>query len=346
MHHPANPPLEVMNALEAFLANPGPTNGENDQELASALTRAGLVDHVNRRHLGLPGHPGEEPEGRTLATMPRTYEILFPRDLAREYGKAGLSIPVSSILRWFALREHEERASYFLGVAEALDEPDCVAPNIKPQWRDQTDRTRTLAELASWIANGDVELSHHGRSHVGGMIADAIREVLDDCYSRNVEIMMPTDALPGWIGQESQLYGIGMAVGHVLTHLAEDIKEADPNLARKLKRAVEKYYPDDTIEVEVTFPDETIYLVDFNSQRSRSIPWHAVQRIRPFPGSVDLRHYKDGSEYSSDDNAHPFRLVQCWLGDDDDDEESWEEGCLLFSDDLIVHASIARDTAS
>jgi len=342
MQYPATPNEETISALESLLANPGPTNGENSQELEHALASAGLLEKVDADHLELWLGGNAGPDNRTtMATMPRTYEILFPRDLAREYGKPGISLPVSAILRWAAAGRDEEDAAYYLVVAEALEEMACTAPNIEPQWRDQVDQVRTLAELDSLIADAEVELSDHVRGNVGRKIRDAVREVMDDCYRHDVEIMMPVDALPDWIGEDNR-FGFGMPVGRVLSHLAADLEEVDRNLASRLKCVVEKYYPDDTIQIEVNLPDETVFLVEIDSQRSRSVPWQAVRRVRPLPGSVSLRHYEEGSAYSANDNEHPFKLVRCWLGDVDDEEENWEEGCLLFSDDLIMHARIER----
>jgi len=137
--------------------------------------------------------------------------------------------------------------------------------------------------------------------------------------------------------------GARMPIGRALTNLAKDVIEPDPALAQKLKRPVEKYYPDNTVEVEVVLPDEALFLVDIDTQRSRSIPWDEVRRSRRIAGSVALRHYGEGSVYSEDENEHPLRLVRCWFGDEEDAEESSEKGCLLFSEELIVHAAIARN---
>lgn len=342
MQYPAAPNEEAIGALEAYLASPGPTIGENSQELESALASAGLLEKVNADHVELWLHRHVEPDTCTLATMPRTYEILFPRDLAREYGKPGLSIPVSSILRWFALGQLDERAPYFLGVADALDEMDHMAPAIDPRWQAQTERVRSLAEVASWVVAGKVELSEHGRGHVGGMIKDSVRKLLVDEYPRNVELMMPGDRLPHW-AEGSRHYGIGMPVGSALTHLADEMEEADPDFAAKLKRVVSKYYPDRELELEVSSPDGTFVLFDFDTQRSRPLPWELVRRVRPLAGSVDIRPYSTGSAYSTDENAFPYKLVRFWMGTDEDDEEDWEEGCLLFFDDMVVHASVGRD---
>lgn len=342
MQYPAAPNEEAIGALEALLANPGPTIGENSQELESALASADLLKKVNANHLDLWLGRDVEPGNCTLATMSRTYEIQFPRDLAREFGKPGLSIPVSSILRWFALGQPDERETYYLSLADALDEMDQVAPAIEPRWQAQTERVRSLAEVASWIVAGKVELSEHGRGHVGGMIKDSVRKLLVDEYPRNVELMVPEDCLPGWIGS-SRHYGIGMPVGSALTHLAGEMEEADPEFASTLKRVISKYYPDRELELEVRNPDGTFVLFDFDTQRSRQLEWELVRRVRPLAGSVDLRPYTTDSAYSTDENEFPYKLVRVWLGADDCDEEDWEEGCLLFCDDMIVHASIGRD---
>ena len=60
--------------------------------------------------------------------------------------------------------------------------------------------------------------------------------------------------------------------------------------------------------------------------------------------TVRLRHYEDGSAYSGDENEHPFKLLRCWLGVANGNKEDWENGCMLFSDNLIMHASIVRET--
>ncbi len=342
MRHPATPSEETISALEAVLANPGTTNGENSQELESALASAGLLEKINSDHLELWLHRRANPDACTVATMPRTYEVLFPRDLAREYGRPGLSIPVSSILRWFALSQADDRASYFLTVAGALDDMDHVAPLVEPLWKAQVERVRSLAEVAFWIGNGAMELSIYGRDHVGGMIREALRDVLNDNYARNVEIIMPADCQPHWVDPAEQ-YGISMPVGLALMHLAGEMEEADPDFAAKLKRVVSKYYPDRELELEVSSPDGPLVFFDFDTQRSRPLPWELVRRVRPLAGSVDLRPYSTGSAYSTDDDEFSYKLVRFWLGADDDEEEDWEEGCLLFHDDMIVHASVDGD---
>lgn len=134
-----------------------------------------------------------------------------------------------------------------------------------------------------------------------------------------------------------------MPVGSALTHFAEEMEEADPDFAAKLKRVVSKYYPDQDLEVEASGPDGKFLLLDFATQRSRPLSWDMVRRVRPLQGSVDLRHYLAGSAYSADNSEFPYKPVSFWIGTDEDDEADWEEGCLLFCDDMIVHASIERD---
>lgn len=101
--------------------------------------------------------------------------------------------------------------------------------------------------------------------------------------------------------------------------------------------------PDRELELEVSSPDGPLVFFDFDTQRSRPLPWELVRRVRPLAGSVDLRPYSTGSAYSTDDDEFSYKLVRFWLGADDDEEEDWEEGCLLFHDDMIVHASVDGD---
>lgn len=312
------------------------TGGELQQELAQAFSDH---QHLAPEGMTFPFMMGEAERSRvTLENMPRWVEIYFPRSLAAELGRDGIAISTSRLFGWVAgdVMTNRDRAEYYRKLAGALASDGATAPCVESLYDDLLGRLAEVVQFRSWISTHQLEVTPEAVEHLNWYANIVLSDIIDAGGYPNLEVGLPEDVLPPWVDCAKNGHGMSIPVGLVLTYLIDEIEEDDPVLSASLRRAIDAYYPDEKVEIEVITPDgDNFDLVPCCADPSRNIH-RATGALECVPGSIDLKNYGGESRYSPENDRYPYRIFRCW---DDEDEEM----CLLMSEHLVLQASVHRD---
>lgn len=320
-------------ALGQEALQPGPTIRDPQKELAIAFAKCG---HLAAAGTTLPfraEHPERVPV--TLATMPRWLEIHFPRRLRREIGRDGIAIPTYKIFEWVTESSSPIRAEYYGRLAELLQMDVGSPPRVESAFDYLLGRLTNMLRTADWASLGEVAVSAEATDYLN-WYADIIRRDLLESFYPRVEVSLPEDILPMGTNDVPNGHGMCISTGQVLAYIAAEIDTKNPVFAALLRRAVEAYYPDDELQIEVTTPTgDSFWLHSLCSEEHPRYQGNPG-KLEYVPGSIDVVNYEHASRYSRYDHELPYRIFRFWNDED-------EEMCLLISEDLVLQATVARD---
>lgn len=280
------------------------------------------------------GHqsPHREPPDVKIE-VPRWTSVDFPKKLAKEVGALGWSVPTADLLRRVAVDHHyPEVAAYHESVADSLGEPgpEPVIVDMEPQYHAAF---LAMSELHEAVQRRPGVLSSQAEAWLQIMLREATRQVEHGTYNSFLYVGLPVDPVMPNILPHDTVSTLAVSVGAEMTAVARDIEVSDPERAAQLKGIVDRWYPEEHAEIEVSTAKEHFWLTAFGTV---DIDDYNPEFLKPISGSVHLDHYGPGSEYSATDTAHSYRIYGVYQ-----DLEPGEpiQSCLLVSD---THALVAE----
>lgn len=282
-------------------------------EIATAFAKHGHLAAAGTTSPFLAEQPKRIPV--TLATMPRWIEIDFPRRLLREIGRDGIAVPTYKLLQWATETTTPIQAEYFGRLAEMLRDDLGTPPKVETGFEYLLGQLTNTLHAAKWAALSEVQVSAESLQYLH-WYADVVRRDLLEFTCPDVCVSLPEDVLP--IGPTNIQDGHYTCIskGRVLKYLAGEIEAENPLLAARLRHAVDAYYLDDKLVIEVVTPTgDSFWLHSFCSEEE---PGYEVNpgQLEYVPGSVDVVNYEDCSRYSRYDHELPYRIFRFWTDDD------------------------------